>query len=89
MRQLNHTAQVAQLLRKELKSLFPDKFQVYTPHHGCIWVKWTEGTLTEEIEKITNKYESGHFDGMTDSYVYEHKNNPTVNYINTKREKVN
>ncbi len=61
-------------IRKELKLKFPKiKFSVTSDSYsgGCsIDISWDDAVLTEEIEKIVNKYEQGSFDGMTDCYNY-------------------
>lgn len=39
-----------------------------------IHVSWTDGATREEVKKITDKYQEGHFDGMED--IYRHSDNP-------------
>jgi len=64
-------------LRKELKRAFPGiKFKVTSKSYsmGCsIDASWTDGPLDEEVERYSDKYQYGHFDGMTDCYNY-HQN---------------
>lgn len=65
----------AKNLRIELKRVFPEvKFSVRSESYsgGCsINVGWTDGPLTEDVEKISGKYQEGSFDGMTDCYNYD------------------
>ena len=39
--------------------------------NGCsIDIRWTDGPTAEQVEKISGKYQEGHFDGMIDCYEY-------------------
>jgi hypothetical protein len=62
----------AKNIRKELKAAFPKtKFTVRSESYtggDNINVGWTDGPTVEQVEKITQKYSGGSFDGMTDSY---------------------
>lgn len=61
-------------MKTELKRAFPSvKFSVRFDHPGAINVSWIDGPTVEEVKKITGKYEEGSFDGMTDSYNYDHR----------------
>jgi hypothetical protein len=67
-------ALAAQNIRTELKAAFPlIKFSVRTSTfaggNDCR-VEWTEGPTAKEVEKITDKYSLGQFDGMEDIYRY-------------------
>lgn len=68
----------AKNLRIELKRAFPRiKFSVRSESYSggdSINVGWTDGPLTEDVEKISNKYQEGSFDGMIDLYEYDHSN---------------
>lgn len=65
------SSEVSKSIRQELKKTFPKiKFSVVTPHYGSVRVRWIDGVKSETIEKLTGKYEYGHFDGMTDCYEY-------------------
>lgn len=71
------SAQVAALIRAELKKEFPGvKFQVHSKTYSggdSVTVRYelTETTPTPaQVEKIAFKYQAGHFDGMTDMYEY-------------------
>lgn len=64
----------AKNIRIELKKAFPSvKFSVRTERFSggnSIDIRWTDGPTTKEVDVITDKYEAGYFDGMTDSYNY-------------------
>ena len=57
-------------IRKELKQIFPGiKFSVTSDSFSggnSIRIGWTDGPLTDEVEKVVDKYEWGTFDSMTD-----------------------
>lgn len=80
---------VAINIRRQLKSAFPKhKFSV-TSDYSSVTVKWTDGPTKSEVEKITQNYSAGYFDGMDD--MYHHVDSPwntvfgDVKYINTSR----
>jgi hypothetical protein len=64
----------AKNIRIELKTAFPSvKFSVKTKsfsNGNDINISWENGVTTEEVEKITSKYQYGSFDGMDDCYKY-------------------
>jgi len=92
MRELTTAAQAAKLIRSELKQAFPEiKFRVRSRNYAgghSVDVAWTNGPVTESVKEITGKYQQGHFDGMTDSYVYSNgiEGLPQVNFVFAKRE---
>ena len=62
-------------IRVELKRAFPSvKFTVHSERGSgsAINVGWTDGPTTEQVKEITDNYQEGNFDGMTDSYEYNH-----------------
>ena len=65
-------------LKTELQREFPGvKFSVKSESYSggdAIRVRWDFGPTTDEIAKFTDKYREGDFDGMTDSYDYNHDN---------------
>lgn len=65
----------AKNIRTELKRAFPGiKFSVRSSSYSggnSIDVSWTDGPTAQQVESITNKYEGGSFDGMTDCYDYK------------------
>jgi hypothetical protein len=68
----------AKNLRTELKKAFPSiKFSVRSESYSggdSIDVGWTDGPLTEDVKAISDKYQEGSFDGMTDCYDYDREN---------------
>lgn len=60
----------AKLVRKALKVAFPGiKFSVRTKTYtggASITVTWTDGPTQDDVKKVTNRFEGGYFDGMTD-----------------------
>jgi len=78
----------AQMLRKDLKEAFPgQKFSV-TSDYNSIRVKYTDGVSSDKVEKLTGKYEMGHFNGSEDIYEYSNVNKdiPQVKYVFVERE---
>jgi len=65
-------------IRRELKKAFPGvKFRVraHTFAGGdSIDIGWDFGPLPRDVEKITDKYQEGSFDGMQDLYTYNRDN---------------
>jgi hypothetical protein len=65
-------------LKTELAREFPGvKFSVKSESYSggdAIRVHWNFGPTSDEVAKFTDKYSEGHFDGMTDSYDYNHDN---------------
>lgn len=68
----------AKNIRIELQLAFPGhKFSVVSESFSmgdAIRVNWTDGPKTEDVEKITSKYQEGHFNGMEDIYEYDREN---------------
>ena len=87
---LSDQAEVAKLIRKELKEKYPGiKFMVRSRSFtgdNDVNIDYINGVPTDEIRKIVNKYEAGSFDGMTDMYNYDYdKTGPTAKYIFANR----
>jgi hypothetical protein len=65
-------------LKTELQREFPGvKFSVKSESYAggdAIRVHWDFGPTGDEVTKLTDKYREGDFDGMTDSYDYNHDN---------------
>lgn len=58
-------------IRTQLKKAYPSvKFSVKKSGCDCISISWENGPICQNVEKITRRYKSGTFDGMTDSYSY-------------------
>jgi hypothetical protein len=87
----SQSAQAASLIKSELKKAFPEiKFSVISKIFSmgnAVRIHWTNGVSVDEVEKITNKYQYGHFDGMTD--MYENSNVieglPQAKFVTTSR----
>ena len=82
----------ASAIREELKKVFPNvKFSVKSSNFAggdSVNINWENGPIVKDVEKITNKYQSGHFDGMTDMYEYSNSREdlPQSKYVQTRRE---
>ena len=65
-------------IKRELKDAYPKtKFSVRARSYSggnSIDINWTDGPTSEEVEKITGKYQEGHFNGMEDIYEYSKTN---------------
>ena len=65
-------ARAAQMIRKELKQIFPGiKFSVTSKGYSMgdsVDVSWFNGPTTDSVTNVINKYQYGHFDGMEDLY---------------------
>lgn len=64
----------AKNIRIELGRAFPGvKFSVKSRRFSggdAIDVRWVDGPVTKQVDRIINKYSAGHFDGQDDSYNY-------------------
>lgn len=88
---LTRHAAAAREIRKELKIHFPNiKFSVTAKNHSggnTVYVNYDYSPNAPIIESVhgivTDKYQKGHFDGMTDTYEYSNKipHLPQVNYV--------
>lgn len=97
MLKLNHTkmksthAQAAAEIRKALKSEFPQvKFKVRSESFSmgdAVRITWDDGPTENAVREFTDKYQIGHFDGMTDMYEYSNRQEgvPQVKYVQTSR----
>ncbi|HRY53028.1 MAG TPA: hypothetical protein P5142_00290 [Spirochaetia bacterium] len=89
---LSGHAAAAAAIRAELKNTFPGtSFRVRSSCFAGgddVVVSWTDGPLAFPVEKILDKYQYGHFDGMIDLYEDSNvrKDIPQVKYVNTNRE---
>lgn len=71
------TAETAKLVREALKQFFPgQKFSVRSKNYAggsSIDVSWIDGPTCEAVQKVTDSYEGGRFDGQCDlAYHAEH-----------------
>lgn len=64
----------ARNIRAQLRARWPDvKFSVRTSRYSggnSIDVSWIDGPTDDQVSAIANRYQAGHFDGMTDCYEY-------------------
>lgn len=71
---LTGSAATAKAIRERLKKEFPSvKFSVKSENFSMgnsVHISWTDGPVSQVVELITNQYQYGSFDGMTDSYNY-------------------
>lgn len=84
-------AATAAAIRTELKAAFPSvKFsvtsEIFSGGDACR-VSWENGPTTEKVTEYSNKYQSGHFNGMEDIYEYSNSRDdiPQVKYITESR----
>ena len=83
-------AEAAKLLRKDLKAAFPSfKFRVLCKTYSMsshIRIECPDRADKCKVQEIADKYRLGHFDGMTDSYIYSNRNDklPQVKFIFVK-----
>lgn len=86
------SALCAKAIKTELTKLYPAvKFSVSSDNYSmgnAVRINYTDGPTTDEIEKITDKYQYGHFDGMTDYYDNSNVRNdiPQAKYITVSRD---
>lgn len=84
-------ADPAKNLRAALKRAFPGvKFSVRRPQYYSIDVRWTDGPTKTAVSEIADRFEAGHFDGMTDCYEYNRapwsETFGSVRYVNCHRD---
>ena len=91
MKKMTEHAQVAKMIRKDLKEAYPlVKFSVTSKSFAngdSVSIKWENGPTTEMIKSITNRYQAGDFNAMEDIYEYDHSkaDTPTVKYVMQNR----
>lgn len=83
-------AQVATLIRAQLKKAFPGMpFAVRSKNYSggdSVTVGWTNGPAVDAVQAIAEKFEAGSFDGMTDSYTYRtDRKGPTTKFVFCER----
>lgn len=78
-------------IRAELKAAFKGvKFSVRNRDYGSVDISWADGPTTASVDKIVNKYQRGHFNGMED--IYEDAASPWnhvfggAKYVSTHRD---
>lgn len=101
-RQLSSAALAAKAIRKELKEKFPGvKFSVRSSNfsmgnsvdiaYDTVLHGEQDGdgkAPASEVWKVANKYQYGHFDGMTDSYEYSNRHDdlPQAKYVHVSHK---
>lgn len=91
MKTISSQAKAAKAIRTELKEAYPTiKFTVKSRGFSmgdAVDVSWNLGPTDEQTQKVIDKYQYGHFDGMTD--YYEHSNSrddiPQSKYVHANR----
>jgi hypothetical protein len=89
---LTGAAACADAIRAELKTVLPHiKFSVRSETFAggdAVRISWEDGATVDEVENVTGKYQSGHFNGMEDIYEYSNRNSdlPQVKYITESRK---
>lgn len=84
-------AKAARLIRQELKEKYPSiKFSVKSDTYAggdSVNVRYTDGPIEIEVERLLRKYEYGSFNSMLDLYEYDnHQDHPQVKYLFVNRE---
>jgi hypothetical protein len=88
---LSTAANAAAAIRGELKEAFPGiKFSVTSSNYSMgnsVRIDWEDGPTTEMVRDITDKYQQGRFDGMTDMYEYSNDRDdiPQAKYVQVSR----
>jgi len=91
MKNLTQAGLTAKAIRAELKKAFPSiKFSVTSENYSmgdAVRISYTNGVPTKDVEAITNKYQYGDFDSMTDMYKYTNNRTdiPQVKYVQVSR----
>jgi hypothetical protein len=91
---LTEAAQVAAIIKKELKTRFPQyKFSATSENFSggdSVTVSSVDvpPAIKDQVESLIDSYKSGYFDGMQDLYVYVKRddNLPTVKYTHFRNE---
>jgi hypothetical protein len=92
MKNSSTQAQAAKAIKAELKAAFPSiSFSVRAESASmmtAVNISWTNGATTSEVKAITDKYQYGKFDGMTDSYDNNNKIEglPQVKFVSVSRQ---
>jgi len=84
------SAKAAKMIREALKELFPAvTFSVKSKNYSggnSVTASWTDGPTTNMVDRAIDRFQSGDFDGMTDSYTYRHdREHSTAKYVFASR----
>jgi len=86
------SANCANVIKKMLSEKYPNvKFSVTSDNFAggnSVNIRWNLGPVDDEIEKLVNQFQYGHFDGMIDCYEYSNtrKDIPQAKYVMCERE---
>lgn len=86
------SALCAQMIKCQLKKEFPAiKFRVRSDNFSMgdsVSISYQDGVPVAMVEAVTDKFQYGEFDGMTDCYVSNNRNEliPQTKYISVRRE---
>lgn len=89
---MNSHAAAAKAVKTELKKAFPHiKFSVSSKTYSggsSLRASWVDGPTSAQVHKILDKYQYGHFEGMTDCYDMTNCRNdiPQVKYVFAERQ---
>lgn len=85
-------ARTAVAIRQDLKQHFPTtKFKVISDNYAggnAVRIDYENSVPSKEVQKIVDKYQYGHFDGMTDYYDASNirEDIPQVKYVQVQRK---
>jgi len=87
---MTESARTAQAVRAALKVTFPGmKFSVRSENFSggdAVRINWTNGPSLDQVEEIGNRFTSGSFNGMTDSFEYDaDRKGPTAKFVTCNR----
>ena len=89
---MTNQAKAAKSIRAELKEAFPGiKFSVKSEGFSggdAVNIRYWDAIPTKEVEAITDRYQYGHFDGMTDMYESSNRLDdiPQSKYVHVSRK---
>jgi glyceraldehyde-3-phosphate dehydrogenase/erythrose-4-phosphate dehydrogenase len=90
-KQMSEHARAARAIRSELKRRFQKcSFSVTSKSFSmgnAVYISWTNGPSQEEVNALVDKYQYGHFDGVTDCYEFSNKRTdiPQTKFVSTTR----
>ena len=85
------SAKASNMIKKILKRKFPEtKFSCTSDNYNMgssVNVSWTDGPTSEQVDKLINEFQYGHFDGMIDLYEYSNSRDdiPQAKYVMSNR----
>ena len=91
-KRLTPAANAAKAIKAELKNIYPSlKLSVKSSNFSMgdsVSISWTNGPTPEQVKNVVDKYQYGHFDGMTDMYESSNSRDdiPQSKYVQVSRE---